>query len=190
MTAHDKIKAEIKQYEDLIAAEGVPQDEKDFAKNKVSELKKKLEEPAKKVGRPAGRKPRSQRGSKNKMKNITVNIDGKPVPITEADCFTVMKKVAERQEAIRKAGKKYRVKPIMNKVADNIEQSVKQAAEAVTEARMENNPDAVIAGAKQIEKALDAFFAGFEKMTGKKVSADKRKQIMDILSDIKEEAKA
>ena len=189
MSAHDKIKAEITQYENLIAADGVPQDEKDFAKGKIADLKKKLDAPAKAVGRPKGRKPRSQRGSKNKMSKITVHIDGKDVPIGEADCFTVMKKVAERQEQIRKAGKKYRVKPIMHKAAENIEQAVKQSVEAVPASRIENNPAAVIAGAKQIEKSLNDFFAGFEKMSGKKVSAEKRKQIMDILTEIKDEAK-
>jgi hypothetical protein len=54
---------EIEEYKALIAAEGIPQDEKDFAAEEIQRLEKQLGElqPAKKKGRPAKPKPEKKR---------------------------------------------------------------------------------------------------------------------------------
>jgi len=180
------IEAEIKEYEDLIAAAGVPQDEKDFAAEEIKTLKKELEKfsetPAKeKPQKPAKNRDRSKEIKKrvnSKLEQIEIEIEGKKVKLTEANCFDVMKKLGDRIEAAKKSQGKYKTKPVTHKVGDNLKQAASQAVEAVTENRIENNSKDVIKGAEMIEAAYEKLFEGFEKMTGKKIPAETKKEIM------------
>lgn len=189
------IEAEIKEYKDLIAAAGVPQDEKDFAESEIKKLEKELEKisaaPAKET--PAKERDRSKEIKKyvnKKLSQIEIEIEGKKVKLTEANCFDVMKKFGERLESAKKSQGKYKTKPVTQKVGDNLAQAASQAVEAVSDSRIENNSKEVIKGAEMIESAYEKLFEGFEKMTGKKIPADTKKQIKDLLNGIIKEAKA
>lgn len=191
------IEAEIKEYKDLIAAEGVPQDEKDFAADEIKTLEKELEKftetPAKeKNEKPAKERDRSKEIKKrvnSKLEQIEIEIEGKKVKLTEANCFDVMKKLGDRIQSAKKSQGKYKTKPVTQKVGDNLKQAASQAVDAVTENRIENNSKDVIKGAQIIEAAYEKLFEGFEKMTGKKIPAETKKEIMGLLNGIIKEAK-
>lgn len=189
------IEAEIKEYKDLIAAAGVPQDEKDFAKGEIEVLEKELEAFEKKPSGAAAAAPARDRSKfvkerKNaKLDKVEIEVDGKRVKITEADCWDIMSKLGDRIVKAKESAGKYKTKPVTHKVGDTLEHTASHAADAVTEKQLENHPADVIKGAEMMEKGYEQIFAGFEKMTGKKIPEAARKQIKEILNGIVEDAK-
>ncbi len=131
--------------------------------------------------------PVAKKVAKEKKNDETITtINGKEFNL--ADCKEALMAWEERKKQAKEAGNEYKTKPVTQKVSENIATAVNKAAEGVSKSRMENNPNDVAKGAEMIKKAVDQMFAGFEKMTGKKIGEAKRKEIMAILNDIKEEA--
>lgn len=151
----------------------------------AEEEKKASEKPAKKA--PVAKKEAPKKKEKKQDDHI-ITINGKAYDV--ADCREAIVAWEARSRQSKEASKDYKTKPVAEKVAANVATAVKQAADGISDTRMDKNSKSVVKGAQMIEKAIDMMFKGFEEMTGKKVSQEQRKQIMSILADVKEEAKS
>lgn len=195
-----QIQEEIDEYQELVNS-SAPQDEKEYAKKQIEKLKQQLASAPtaeKKVSPKAAAKkvaPKRDRSKEKKktnprLKELKFEVNGEKISLTDANCMDVMTAFANRLEKSKQSQGKYRTKPITQKVGDSFEGGAKHVAEAVTQSRIDNQPKEVISGVKMMEAAYEKLFEGFETATGKKVPAEKRKAIMAILEEIKEEAKA
>jgi type II secretory pathway component GspD/PulD (secretin) len=187
-----EIKEKIEKYKNQLELPSLPASAQNRLKVLISELESKLDKPVpapktaapKKVATPA-KKPAPAKKATSKENVVTV--DGHEYNLD--DCHEAIKAWDKRKAQVKESAGAYKTKPASQKVADNVETAVKQAADGVSKTRMENNPNAVIKGADQIKKAVEDLFKGFETMTGKKVSDKQRKEILAILLEVKEEAR-
>lgn len=191
-----KIQKEIDEYKELLKS-NAPADEKEFAKKEIEKLEKKLNKGDKEPKNPvakksaAGAKKRDRSNEKKinpRLSKLSFVAEGEKIVLTDANCFQVMTAFANRLEKAKAANGKYKTKPIIEKFTDSLEHTAEHAVKAVSQTRIENNPNDVIAGAKMMEAGLEKFFAGIEKMTGKKIPAEARKQIREILEGVQEKA--
>ena len=164
MSKEAKIKAEIAEYEALIADSTVPQDEKDFAREEIAELKKQLgksgaKAPAKKV-----KKTKPKKDKKPAKPATTYQYKGKSdKDLSEMECNELLAEIKARREKATKSSEKSKSKPVIEKVAADVAKAVKQAVENVPAKDIDKTE---IAKFKRIEKAAEAFVTEMKSILG------------------------
>lgn len=158
------IEQEIAELKALIADPSVPADEKDFAKELLSNLEKTKEkfgakEPTKKdkpAKSPKPAKPKSER-----------KFNGKATKdLTDEECDELRRQVAKRREKAAKAEKKSKSKPVIEKIASNVATGVKQAIENVPASDIKDDPKGEIEKMERVEKLAKKFLSDLRGILG------------------------
>jgi hypothetical protein len=164
MSKEAKIKAEIAEYEALIADSTVPQDEKDFAREEIAELKKQLGKYGAKAPTKKVKKTKAKKDKKPAKPATTYQYKGKSIKdLSEMECDELLAEIKARREKATKSSEKSKSKPVIEKVAANVAKAVKQAVENVPAKDIDKTE---IAKFKRIEKAAEAFVTEMKSILG------------------------
>lgn len=186
MSKEAKIKAEIAEYEALLNDASVPQDEKDFAKEEIADLKKQLEKSGGKSPKPK-KSPKEKKVKKPAKPVVTYKHKGKSIKeLSKLECDELIKEIKARRESAAKSSNKSKSKPVIEKVAGNVAKAVKQAVENVPANEIDK---AEINKFKRIEKAAEAFVTEMKSILGddfnKKAVKDEFAEITSLIEKLR-----
>lgn len=179
-----EIEDEIAEYEVLIADGSVPQDEKDFAKGEIEDLKKELsklkeEKPAEKKA-PAKAEPAGKVATaKQRKKDPHLSADSVVYPKAKAKapakkkpaaehptCEELEKKWNERREKAKKAAKKHKTISVSEQIGNNIASAVGKVIDDIAAKDIEKNPSKYIKAFEKVEASFKSAMGELEPLLG------------------------
>lgn len=180
MKSKADIEKEIKEYEDILDNASVPQDEKDFAKDEIADLKKELEKLGKQkagnihVVRPTPDAPKKQEffresgGKKNtepkpsKKKEKRPHKKDKDTP----SCDELIAAYEERQAQVKKSARKAKSRSVFSIIADKVQGAVSKAFKSVPHEEFKADPKGTIKDFEKLEAAATGFLESFKAILG------------------------
>lgn len=164
--------------------------------HKIKQLEKQLEAvkaaPAKKAlaSPKAAKKTASAKPAKPKRIKKTPpsphKVNGKS--ISEMDCEELYKMVTERITKSKTAGKKYRTKPVIEKVAKNVEQAAATAIKNIPAEKIAQDPDKWVKKIEAVHKASLEYTQKLKDILGEDYDAaaarEELKPILDFAKEI------
>ena len=168
------IEEEIAEYEVLIADKSVPQDEKDFAKGEIADLKAELEKlkekPAAKAPAPAKAKaePKAKAPAKpTPTPKAKAKAPAKKKPDVEhPTCEELEKKWNERREKAKKAAKKHKTTSVSEQIGNNIASAVGKVIDDIAAKDIEKNPTKYINAFEEVEDSFKTAMGKLKPLLG------------------------
>jgi hypothetical protein len=168
-----EIETEIAEYEVLIADKSVPQDEKDFAKGEIADLKSELEKLKEK---PAEKKAPAKAKAEPKPKapvkpaptpKAKAKAPAKKKPDTEhPTCEELEKKWNERREKAKKAAKKHKTVSVSEQIGNNIASAVGKVIDDIAAKDIEKNPTKYINAFEEVEDSFKTAMGKLKPLLG------------------------
>lgn len=161
-----EIETEIKDYEALVSDHSVPQDEKDFAKGEIEDLKKELE---KLKAEPKAEKKIAPKKEKKAAKPKVEIVKKAPKPKKNSElpsCDELEARWRKRKEAAKKAAKKHKTTSISERIGGDVAQAVKKIVDNIPAADIKANPKSYIAKFEKIETATKGFVDSLKSLLG------------------------
>lgn len=168
-----EIEDEIAEYEVLIADKSVPQDEKDFAKGEIEDLRKELkgleEKAEKKAPTPKAKKaePKPAASKPAPTPKAKAKAPAKKKPDAEhPTCEELEKKWNDRREQARKAAKKHKTVSVSEQIGKNIASAVGKVIDDIGQKDIEKNPSKYIKAFEKVEASFKSAMGELEPLLG------------------------
>ena len=170
-----EIEDEIAEYEVLIADKSVPQDEKDFAKGEIEDLKKELKGLEVKAEKKAPAKVPKKAEPKAKATKPTPTPKAsakapakakKKSDVEHPTCEELEKKWNERREKAKKAAKKHKTISVSEQIGNNIASAVGKVIDDIAAKDIEKNPTKYIDAFEEVEDAFKTAMGKLKPLLG------------------------
>jgi len=199
------IQKDIKEYEALLSAEGLMDDEKKFLNDELKIFKDELVEaekssskkaPTKKKA-PAKKKTTSKKKAPTKKKTPTkkkekafITFEGKKIYEDDADyCEKLVEAWRSRKEKAKKTAKKRKTTPVIQRASKDVADAVTKVAKAVTKSEIKKDPKKAIAKIERVHKAAQEFINALEDAMGDEVTKYQLKEEFSGFDKVVEEIK-
>lgn len=141
---------EIAEYEALLADKSVPQDEKDFAKDEIADLKKQIAEIEK------APEPKAE---PKKKPTVAPKPKKAPAPKFGADktCEELEAMYNKRRASAKKSEKKHKTQSVASQLGDKVASVVGKIIDNIPKADIKESPKAFINKLETVEKHTKAF---------------------------------
>lgn len=164
-----------------------------ISKETDKEIEKYFKEYYKSVPEPEMKARKTKSGGKkkkNNSKDVKYTYKGREIKeLTEEDCEELRKDVAERRQKQAKAEKKSKSKPVIEKVAKNVVQGVKQAVKNVSAADIKDDPKGELDKMAKVEKLTRKFLSDLRAILGDDYDKDavegEMKELHDLIGGLK-----
>lgn len=132
----------------------------------------------KKSTKPAAKKTPAKKKEKKAKRKLTPD-----------ECQEIIKETEARRKKYKASGRKYRTKPVSEKIAGNITTATKQAIENIPADKFKEDPKGMIVKVEKLEKSANEFFADFRAILGEDYdqseAAKELDKISGMISDLK-----